>query len=120
MIEDIIKESKAVEGEALADEQASQRAYEGFMKDANKSINANTKAIADKSEQKATAEQDLSSSDESLKATVQELLGLAEVAQTIHNNCDFLLKNFDERQSKRSQEIDALNQAKAIFSGAGR
>jgi len=120
MIEDIIKESQKVEDEARACEQDSQGAYEGFIKDANKSINANNKEITDKSEMKASAELDLSSSDESLKATVQELLGLAEVAQTIHNNCDFLLKNFEERQSKRSEEIDALNQAKAIFSGAGR
>merc|ERR1719316_789898 len=120
MIEDIIAESQKVEDEARACEQDSQAAYEGFIKDANKSISANTKAIADKSEMKAAAELDLSDSDESLKATVQELLGLAEIAQTIHNNCDFLLKNFEERQSKRSEEIDALNQAKAIFSGAGR
>merc|ERR1719387_43829 len=120
MIEDIIAESQKVDDEARACEQDSQAAYEGFIKDANKSISANTKAIADKSEMKAAAELDLSDSDESLKATVQELLGLAEIAQTIHNNCDFLLKNFEERQSKRSEEIDALNQAKAIFSGAGR
>merc|ERR1719321_1672903 len=120
MIEDIIAESKKVEMEAFGCESDSQAAYEGFIKDANKSINANTKAIADKSEQKASAEEDLVSTDESLKATVQELLKLAEIAQTIHNSCDFLLKNFEERQSKRSQEIDALNQAKAIFSGAGR
>merc|ERR1719262_1417308 len=120
MIEDIIAESKKVEMEAFGCESDSQAAYEGFIKDANKSINANTKAITDKSEQKATSELDLSAADESLKATVQELLGLAEVAQGLHNQCDFLLKNFEERQSKRGDEIDALNQAKAIFSGAGR
>jgi len=120
MIEDIIAESKKVEMAAFADETSSQQAYEGFIKDSNKSINALTKEISDKTEMKATASLDLQTSDESLKATVQELLGLAEIAQTIHNNCDFLLKNFEERQSKRSEEIDALNQAKAIFSGAGR
>jgi chromosome segregation ATPase len=120
MIEDIIAESKKVEMEAFQCETSSQAAYEGFIKDSNKSINALTKEISDKTEMKASAALDLQSSDESLKATVQELLGLAEIAQTIHNNCDFLLKNFEERQSKRSMEIDALNQAKAIFSGAGR
>merc|ERR1719231_1676361 len=120
MIEEIIAESKKVEGEAFACEMSSQQAYEGFIKDSNKAINSLTKEISDKTEMKATAALDLQSSDESLKATVQELLGLAEVAHTIHTNCDFLLKNFEERQSKRSLEIDALNQAKAIFSGAGR
>merc|ERR1719380_207926 len=68
MIEDIIAESKKVEMEATGCEQDSQAAYEGFIKDANKSINADTKAIADKSEMKATAELDLSSANESLKA----------------------------------------------------
>merc|ERR1719231_1695853 len=78
MIEEIIAESKTVEAEALACEQSSQAAYEGFIKDSNKSINALTKEISDKTEMKATAELDFQTSDESLKATVQELLGLAE------------------------------------------
>jgi len=52
-----------------------------------------------------------------LGTTVEDILGLDEVAKNVHASCDFLLKFFTERQSKRSQEIDALNQAKAIFSG---
>jgi len=52
-----------------------------------------------------------------LKTTIADILSLDEVAKNLHGQCDFLLKFFEERQSKRSQEIDALNQAKAIFSG---
>jgi len=52
-----------------------------------------------------------------LKGTIDTILALADMNKATHDQCDFLLKNFAERQSSRSQEIDALNQAKAIFSG---
>merc|ERR1719160_1444885 len=50
MIEEIIADSKKVEMEAFACETSSQAAYEGFIKDSNKSISALTKEIADKTE----------------------------------------------------------------------
>ena len=33
-------------------------------------------------------------------------------------NCDFLLKNFDLRREARSNEIDAMQKAKAVLGGA--
>merc|ERR1712107_259318 len=36
----------------------------------------------------------------------------------LHASCDFILKNFDIRQTARDEEIEALKQAKAILSGA--
>ena len=35
-----------------------------------------------------------------------------------HGSCDFVLKNFEIRQTARDEEIEALKQAKAILSGA--
>jgi len=117
MIEDVIKESKQVETDAIADEQSAQAAYEGFIKDSNKLINANNEDIANKSEAKAKDDMEKATAEGDLKATVDTILTLADTSKTLHDQCDFLLKNFEERQSSRTQEIDALNQAKAIFSG---
>merc|ERR1719327_2415921 len=111
MIEDIMKESKDLEMKALSDENDSQIAYEGFIKESNKSIKTATDGITNKS--KSKADMDLSQAKGDLKMTIDQLLKLGEMAAETHNQCDFLLKNFEERQSSRSEEIDALNQAKA-------
>jgi len=37
----------------------------------------------------------------------------------LHEGCDFTLDNFEVRQEAREGEVEALKQAKAIFSGAG-
>merc|ERR1719160_853028 len=117
MIQDVIAESKTAETEAISDETTAQAAYEGFIKDSNKLIKANTEDIASKSEAKAKADMEKATAEGDLKETVETILTLDDTAKTLHDQCDFLPKNFEERQSSRSQEIDALNQAKAIFSG---
>jgi len=117
MIEGVIKESKEIETDAIADEMNAQAAYEGFIKDSNKLITANTEDIASKSGAKAKDDMAKATAEGDLKATVDTILTLADTSKTLHDQCDFLLKNFEERQSSRTQEIDALNQAKAIFSG---
>merc|ERR1719359_109379 len=117
MIEEVMQESKDLENQAIADETTAQAAYEGFMKDSNKLITANTASVANKSEAKAKADGALALAKGDLKTTVDDILALDDMAKSLHDSCDFLLKYFTERQAKRSQEIDALNQAKAIFSG---
>merc|ERR1719502_136977 len=117
MIQHVINDSKKVENDAIADETTAQAAYEGFIKDSNKLINANNEDIASKSEAKAKADMEKATAEGDLKGTVDTILTLADTSKTLHDQCDFLLKNFEERQSSRTQEIDALNQAKAIFSG---
>merc|ERR1719386_245609 len=116
MIEEIVKESKDLEMQALGDEQASQAAYEGYIKDSNKAITAATTDIANKADSKAKADAALAEADGDRRSTVDTLLKLGEMAAEVHNQCDFLLKNFEARQSARTEEIDALNQAKQIFS----
>merc|ERR1719324_913835 len=51
------------------------------------------------------------------RATISDILKLGEVSQTLHEACDFTVNNFSERQSKRSEEMEALKQSKAIFAG---
>jgi len=120
MIEEIMTESKDLEMKALGDEQASQAAYEGYVKDGNKAITAATTDIANKADAKAKADQALAEADGDLKSTIDTILKLGDMATEIHGQCDFLLKNFEARQSARTEEIDALNQAKQIFSSMPR
>merc|ERR1719428_124131 len=117
MIQGVIDESKTSETQAIADETSAQAAYEGFIKDSNKLITKNSASIANKSSAKAKADAELAEAKGDLKSTIDVILTLADTSKTLHDQCDFLLKHFTERQANRAQEIDALNQAKAIFSG---
>merc|ERR1712008_392688 len=104
MIEEIINDAKAMEAEAIRSEEDAQKAYEDFVQETNASIEAKSKEIVNKSELKAKAESDLVETKEAKEAVMLEL----------HQSCDFVMKNFDLRQTARDEEIEALKQAKAI------
>merc|ERR1719399_2490190 len=118
MIAQIIKDAKAMEAEAIRDEENAGKAYEDFVMDTNASIEAAKKSIVEKSEEKAQAEIDLTDAEEALAAAELELEQLANYALQVHQACDYILKNFEARQTARDEEIEALKQAKAILSGA--
>merc|ERR1712054_413191 len=118
MIQQIISDAKAMEAETIRSEEDAQKAYEDFVKETNASIEAKSKDIVNKSESKAKAEADLVEAKENKEAVMLELEQLANYKAELHSSCDFVLKNFDIRQTARDEEIEALKQAKAILSGA--
>merc|ERR1712228_667887 len=118
MIQQIINDAKAMEAETIRSEEDAQKAYEDFVKETNASIEAKTKEIVNKSENKAKAETDLVETKESKEAVMLELEQLSNYNAQLHQSCDFVLKNFDLRQTARDEEVEALRQAKAILSGA--
>merc|ERR1719281_850767 len=118
MIEHIIDESKEEEKETIAAENAAGEAYATFVKDNSAAIEAMSKSVINKSEELAKVDGSKAEAEGNLRATEADLLALLKTYQTLHTDCDFLLKYFDVRQTKRAEEIEALQQAKAIFSGA--
>merc|ERR1719293_71049 len=118
MIQQIINDAKAMEAEAIRSEEDAQKAYEDFVKETNASIEAKSKDIVNKSETKAKAEADLVETKEAKEDTLLELEQLSNYNAELHQSCDFVMKNFDVRQTARDEEIEALKQAKAILSGA--
>merc|ERR1719401_315649 len=118
MIQQIINDAKAMEAEVIRSEEDAQKAYEDFVKDTNGSIDAKSKDIVNKSESKAKAEADRVEAKEDKEAVMLELEQLANYKAELHSSCDFVMKNFEIRQTARDEEIEALKQAKAILSGA--
>lgn len=100
MLDDVMKDSKTMEDEAIAAEESAQNAYENFMKDSNKMIISTTKMINDMTEAKAKAKADLIMAKTDFKQTMSELEGLNNEAGDLHKSCDYLLKNFDLRDRK--------------------
>merc|ERR1719311_1499622 len=117
LLQNIIEESLKTEKEALAAENAAQAAYEGFLVTSFEEIKAMFNQIQNDQEIEAqdAKREALDSVDK--RATISDILKLGEVSQTLHEACDFTVNNFGERQSKRSEEMEALKQSKAIFAG---
>merc|ERR1719183_428066 len=118
MLEEILADTRTVEDQAITGEQDSQTAYENFMKDSNKAITKHQQSIADMESNRATAKEELSMAETDFKETMTELEGLDQTNADLHKSCDYTLKNFDARQKARAAEMDALNEAKNILSGA--
>jgi len=118
MITQIIEDSKAMEAEAIKAEGSAQSAYEAFVKETNASIEAKSKDIANKSESKAKAEDYLVQAQTEHSSVMTNLDELSAYNSELHASCDYILKNFDIRQTARDEEVEALKQAKAILSGA--
>merc|ERR1712050_15092 len=118
MIEQIISDAKAMEAEAIRSEEDAQKAYEDFVKETNNSIEAKSRDIVNKSEEKSKKEGELVDAKKDKDAVVLELEQLSNYNAELHQSCDFVLKNFDLRQTARDEEVEALRQAKAILSGA--
>jgi len=67
---------------------------------------------------KAKDEKDKVEAENELESVLGELEALDNENADLHKECDFTLKNFDLRQTARGDEIEALKQAIAMFSGA--
>jgi chromosome segregation ATPase len=118
LIEQIIADAKKMEAEAIRAEEDAQTAYESYVKETNESINAKTASILNKSEEKAVAEKDLAETKTAHEGVMLDLENLSNYNAELHASCDFVMKNFEVRQTARDQEVQALRQAKAILSGA--
>merc|ERR1719258_981322 len=114
LVADIDKENQTMEVE----EKDAQKDYETFMSDASQKRADDSKAITDKEAAKAQAEADVQASTDSKKGKTTELMETAKYIGGLHEECDWLLKNFDARKAARTGEIDALGKAKAVLSGA--
>lgn len=118
MLQQVISDSEHLEAQSTDSEESAQAAYEGFVKETSDSIAANERDITNKGEAKAKAEGDLLQAKSDLDATATELEQLSNYNAELHQDCDFITRNFEVRQDARDEEIRALRQAKELLSGA--
>jgi len=118
MIQSIIKDSADVEKAALRGENEAQAAYEEFMADSTASKEAAERNIVNKSKSRGEASEAKVQAESDRAATIDNILSLGEHSVALHQDCDFLIQNYDVRQSSRGEEIESLKNALAIFSGA--
>merc|ERR1719331_2996494 len=118
MIEKLIYDTKEITAESKKSEGEAQAAYEALVADTNQSVVDLSKEITSKTKSKAQAKKDLSSTNGDHADAVAELEELGKYNGDLHGECDYVMKNFGIRQKSRADEIEALQQAKQILSGA--
>jgi len=117
MIKGIIAEAKALEQEAIHAEEDAQKSYEDMVRDTNAAIDEADKDLTNKKATKGKAEGDKAEAEVALEAAMSELEGLSNKSNDLHSSCDFVVKNFDIRQSRRDDEMEALHSAIGLLSG---
>jgi len=114
----IIQDAKAADQEAVAAEQESQQAYSEFVANSNEMLDSYEKAIASKTEAKDKANADKLTTNQDVASTKTALGDLNDQNKALHLSCDYLIKNYNIRQTARQEETEAIQEAKSILSGA--
>jgi len=114
LVQDLDKETT----EAEAEESNAKEAYENVMADSAAKRTNDAKALTDKEAASADLSSALERSEADKKSDTRELMGTMKYISSLKSECDWLLQYFDVRKQARTDEIDSLQKAKAVLSGA--
>merc|ERR1719217_1730016 len=108
MIEGIITDAKNMEKESIKDEQDAEAAYQSFLAESFASIEAAQRAVTNKVEEKATAESAKTAAEGDKADAESTKEALAKTRADLHSSCDYVMENFDARETARKSEIEGL------------
>jgi len=118
MIDLLVKDLDKEMTEADTDEKNAQADYETMMMESSSKRSSDSKSLAGKVGTLADSEGELESLQEEKRASGRELMATSKYIASLHAECDWLLQYHDVRKQARAGEIESLNNAKAVLSGA--
>merc|ERR1719261_2051527 len=118
LIAEIVREASSLEAEATVAEQGAQNDYQAFVAETSKSIAAANRSISAKSDEKADLEEAIVAAKKDRTDSTNKLMDLGKYEMQLHTSCDYVMQNFEMRQTARQEEMDGLAQAKAILHGS--
>merc|ERR1719356_1297442 len=118
MMDLLVKDLQKDVTERETTEKDSQADYEQFMTDSSLKRAQDSKTLSEKRGVKADTEANLEKTHEEHKSKKAELMANEKYNMGLHQECDWLIQNFDTRKEARSGEIDSLKNAKAVLAGA--
>merc|ERR1719336_1363945 len=114
LVQDLDKETT----EAQTEEANAKEEYKEVMADSAAKRTQDSKALTDAEAAKADLNSALQQNQADKKSTEWELMGTMKYISSLKGECDWLLQYFDVRKQARTDEIDSLQKAKAVLSGA--
>merc|ERR1719410_2395349 len=114
LVQDLDKETT----EAEVEEANAKETYESVMAESAAKRAGGSKALTDKEAASADLNSSLQGSEANKKSDTRELMGTMKYISSLKSECDWLLQYFDVRKQARTDEIDSLQKAKAVLSGA--
>merc|ERR1719171_2122940 len=118
LMDNLVGELKSSLAEAEHAEKTAQKEYQELMVESQETRAQDDKSLTDKSAGKANLEGKLTSAKETKHMTLKELDNIGQYISQLHGSCDFILDNFKLRTEARTNEVEALKNAKAVLSGA--
>jgi len=115
MLQQIIQDSQQVEAEAVKDEEDANAAYISLLTQENAANEALQKDLNGKNTRLAADKIALVVEGKEKKSDTKTLDTEKTKVVTLHGACDYMMKNFDVRQTARTEEKEALEQAMAIL-----
>merc|ERR1711979_76326 len=118
MIDLLIKDLDKELTEAETNEKDAQADYAQCMKDSAAKRTTAARVLTEKNSAKADTEANLQAHTTAKAAGGKELMATMKYISSLHAECDWLLQYFDVRKEARAGEVDSLQRAKAVLSGA--
>merc|ERR1719359_1656582 len=102
----IIEDSEKTKALAVDDERRAADAYAKVLADSAESMNDLRKSLTSSQEARAETSEAHQQTKEDLKDAMSTLESLQKRKAGLHQDCDFLLQNFEQTQSAMMQEVD--------------
>merc|ERR1719382_436835 len=105
LIEKLIYDAQRLKAEATRGEKKAEADYQRLIAKTNDSVAALQKEILAKTSAKIQTEKEMKLAKSDKVDTEKEIEGLTQYENTLHQDCDFIMKNFKLRQENRWEEI---------------
>jgi len=118
LLDTIVKDLEMDKVSAGHDEKTAQKDYVEFMAESQATREQDQKTMVDKKSSKAELEKKHVEAKATIATSFEELQNSHQYLSELHNQCDFLVDNFEARNTARAAEIESLKNAKATLAGA--
>jgi chromosome segregation ATPase len=118
LMSELISDLKLEGQKADMEEAAAQKAYEEGLANSKASRDATSKEVVAMQTHKAELEEKKHEAKASHRTLEAEMKSIVTKITSLHEECDFIVANYDLRKNARAQEIEAMRNAVAILSGA--
>jgi len=118
-LEVISSDFARLEGDTKKAEQAAQSEHDDFMAESKKAKDAKDKEVKTKEKEQLDKKEELSTKNDDLESGQKQLDASLDYFDKLKPSCINVAQPYDERVSRREEEVSALKEALEILNGEG-